>query len=239
MIGILLLILISSAIGTITGFGTSTIMLPILLMNYDPADALLFVSVIHVFNALWRLILFNKGFDSKLVISFGLTGIIAAYFGAKVFFMIDENLITKVMAGFLMLYAIFLWKNPHFKINFSWSTGIFAGLSSGFIAGLFGMGGTIRAAFLTAFDLPKLTYLANSALLLMMVDISRLVAYLEEGQSINNLLGLSYIQVLLCIIVSFFGVKLGDILVGRIPEEKFRLVISGFLVLVSVKLMLG
>lgn len=236
MIWILLLILISSAAGTITGFGTSTLMLPILIMSYPVADALFFVSVIHFFNALWRLILFNKGFDLKLVISFGLTGIIAAYFGAKVFFMIDEALITKVMAGFLMIYAIFLWRNPHFKINFSWSTGIFAGLSSGFIAGLFGMGGTIRAAFLAAFDLPKLVYLANSALLLMMIDISRLIAYLEEGVSINSLLGLSYIQILLCIVVSFFGVKLGDILVNKIPQEKFRLVVSGFLLIVAVKL---
>ena len=100
MLLLLGLILLASLLGTITGFGTSTIMMPVLMFYYPTPEVLLFVSIIHWFNALWRLILFRQGFDLKLVMSFGLVGIIAAYYGSQTFFLVDENLIEKIIAGF-------------------------------------------------------------------------------------------------------------------------------------------
>jgi len=39
---------------------------------------------------------------------------------------------------------------------------IAGGALSGFFAGIFGVGGAVRATFLTVFDLPKAAYLATS-----------------------------------------------------------------------------
>ncbi|MDA0772814.1 MAG: sulfite exporter TauE/SafE family protein [Cyanobacteria bacterium] len=230
------LIFIASLLGTITGFGTSTIMMPVLMFYYPTAEVLFFVSIIHWFNALWRLILFRKGFDLKLVMSFGLVGMIAAYFGAKTFFVVDEVLIKKSIAVFLFAYAIFLGLNPKFKISFNYFTGALGGALSGFVAGIFGMGGAIRGAFLSAFDLPKAVYLANSALLLMLIDSSRLLTYFNQGLRFDHLLGLSYMDLALCISVSFVGVQAGKMIVDKIPQEKFRIGIAMFLLLIAVKL---
>ena len=233
-----LLILIASILGTITGFGTSTIMMPVLMFYYPTAEVLFFVSIIHWFNALWRLILFRKGFDLKLVMSFGLVGMIAAYFGAKTFFIVDEVLIRKSIAGFLFAYAVFLGLNPKFKISFNYFTGSIGGALSGFVAGIFGMGGAIRGAFLSAFNLPKAIYLANSALLLILIDSSRLYSYFQEGLKLDNLLGLSYIDLLVCVLVSFAGVQSGKMIVDKIPQDKFRIGIALFLLVIAVKLFL-
>lgn len=238
MTSIIGLIFIASLLGTVTGFGTSTIMMPVLIFYYPTAEALFFVSIIHWFNALWRLIFFRKGFDLKLVMSFGLVGIFAAYFGAKTFFTIDPELIKKIIAGFLFAYAIFLALNPKFKITFSYLTGGLGGLASGFVAGIFGMGGAIRGAVLSAFNLPKEVYLANSALLLMLIDSSRLYGYFSQGLSLENLLGLSYLQLALCVAMSFAGVQAGKMIVDKIPQEKFRIGIAIFLLLIALRLFL-
>ncbi len=234
--GLLILIAFASTAGTITGFGTSTLMLPVILMFHPLSDALIFVTIIHWFNAIWRLLYFRSGFDLKLVLTFGLSGIVTSIIGAKIVFLVDENILTKLIAVFLLAYSVFLLKNPQFQINFNKRTGIIGGALSGFIAGIFGMGGAIRSAFLAAFNLPKEVYLANSALLLAIIDTSRLLTYFYEKQGVGNLLGMSYTTVIVCILFSFIGVSLGKKIVDKIPQEQFRVIIAIFLMIVAVKL---
>ena len=57
-----LLTFCASAIGTATGFGTATIMLPVLALFMPGATALLFVGIIHLAGDLWKVLLFKKGF---------------------------------------------------------------------------------------------------------------------------------------------------------------------------------
>ncbi len=236
LIALLVLILFASTTGTITGFGTSTLMLPVILIFHPLSDALIFVTIIHWFNAVWRLLYFRTGFDLKLVLTFGISGIVTSIIGAKVVFLVDEYILTKLIAVFLLAYSVFLLKNPSFQISFNKRTGVIGGALSGFIAGIFGMGGAIRSAFLAAFNLPKEIYLANSALLLAIIDTSRLLTYFYEKQGIGNLLGMSYTNVIICILFSFIGVSLGKKIVDKIPQEQFRIIIAVFLMIIAVKL---
>lgn len=176
----------------------------------------------------------------KLILGFGLTGIITAYLGAKTFTLLDPAIITKVIAAFLFFYAIFLFFNPHFQIKYSHLKASVFGAISGFIAGIFGMGGAIRAAFLSAFNLPKEVYLANSALILLLIDTSRLITYFSEKMQFNSILELSSITSWLIMIgyllISILGVKLGKAIIDKVPQEKFRIAIAVFLGVVAVKL---
>ena len=51
---ITLLTLFASIIGTITGFGTSTIMIPILVMFFPPVETIFLVAIIHWFGGVER-----------------------------------------------------------------------------------------------------------------------------------------------------------------------------------------
>lgn len=206
-------------------------------MFYPLTEALVFVTIIHWFNAIWRLLYFRKGFDSKLVWSFGLSGVITAILGAKLVFSSDEHLIIKSMAIFLFCYSGFLLVQPNFKLKFSWLTANIGGVLSGFTAGIFGMGGAIRSAILAAFDLPKEIYLANSALLLVCIDSSRLITYLSEGIEVSHLLNLGFIKLIIAILVSFIGVSIGKNIVDKIPQKYFRLIVALFLFAVSIRLL--
>jgi uncharacterized protein len=49
------LTLVASAVGTMTGFGTSTIMVPALARFFPLAQVLLLVGIIHWFGNIWKI----------------------------------------------------------------------------------------------------------------------------------------------------------------------------------------
>lgn len=229
------LVLSASIAGTIAGFGTSTIMMPIMVLFYPAQEALFFVSIIHWFNGFWRVLLFKKGLRLKLILSFGLAAIFMSFIGAKLAFSVSGDLLSKVLGGFLLIYAIFLFKNPDLKLKFNFLNSMQGGAYAGFIAGLFGVGGAIRAAFLAAFNLPKAVYLSNSAFILLLTDSSRLGTYFFEAAHLEkNLL----FWMPLFIILAYIGAKLGKKLVHKIPQSRFRNVICLFLFVSAITLLL-
>jgi len=159
IIYITILTFFASMIGTMTGFGTSTIMVPVFLLFYPISQTLLFVGIIHWFGDLWKILLFRKGLNWKLILGFGLSGILASFIGASLTFEISEKVLMKILGGFLLAYVIFLFLKPDFKLVKNKRNMITGGALSGFFAGIFGVGGAVRATFLTAFDLPKAIYI--------------------------------------------------------------------------------
>jgi hypothetical protein len=54
------LVFIASFAGTLTGFGTSTILVPFLSLWFSLPATLLFVGIIHWFGDIWKMIFFKK-----------------------------------------------------------------------------------------------------------------------------------------------------------------------------------
>ena len=231
----LCIVIIASCIGTMTGFGTSTIMVPIVLLFYPVPQTLLFVGIIHWFGNIWKLILFRKGFQWKLILSFGVPGIVASFLGASLVFNIPGIVLSQILGTFLICYVIYLFLKSSFKIKPSLLTGACGGALSGFFAGVFGIGGAVRGLFLTAFDLPKEVYIATAGAIALFIDTTRLTTYFLKGARLEQLLlwGL-----LIFIPASFLGAKIAKHIVDKIPQEHFRKVVAVFLLLVGIKLIL-
>ncbi len=232
---ILFIVIIASCIGTMTGFGTSTIMVPIVLLFYPVPQTLLFVGIIHWFGNIWKLILFKKGFRWRLILSFGVPGIAAAFFGASLVFNIPGMIFSRILGTFLICYVIYLFVKSSFRIKPNLFTGVCGGALSGFFAGVFGIGGAVRGLFLTAFDLPKEVYIATAGAIALFIDTTRLTTYFLKGARLEQLLlwGL-----LIFIPASFLGARIARHIVDKIPQEHFRKVVAVFLLLVGIKLIL-
>ena len=104
-----LLTLIAAGVGMATGFGTSTIMIPVLTLFVPLPVSLLFVGIIHLCGDIWKVLLFKRGFDWKLILFFGLSGIIASFFGASLSFYAEGLPLKKILGVFLILYVVFLF----------------------------------------------------------------------------------------------------------------------------------
>lgn len=230
---IALLTLAASTIGTITGFGTSTVMIPILVMFLSPIDAIFLVAIIHWFGDIWKVVLFRKGFNFKLIALFGITGLLMSYIGAMVTLEVDSSVLLRILGVFFVIYAVFLLLKSKLKIPAGNISAVTGGALSGFFAGMFGIGGAIRGMFLSAFDLPKAVYIATAGAIGLFVDATRILTYFTAGVKLSDQLlwGL-----LIFIPVSFFGAKIAKKFVDKIPQEKFRMFVMIFLLLIGVKL---
>ncbi|NIP26773.1 MAG: TSUP family transporter [Phycisphaerae bacterium] len=229
------LVFVASAIGTLTGFGLSTIMIPVVLLFYPFKQAIFFVGIIHLFGNIWKVVLFHRGFRWKLILCFGIPGIAASFLGAKLAFEVPAGLLLRILAGFMIIYVIYLFVKPSFKIKQGTGSAVTGGALSGFLAGIFGMGGAVRGLFLSSFDLPKSVYIATAGTIALFIDTTRVTSYYVEGARLEPsiLWGM-----LIFIPASFLGAKAAKLFVDKIPQKHFRKVIAAFLFLVALKLLL-
>ena len=230
---ITLLTIVASAIGTITGFGTSTIMIPILALFLSPGEAIFLVSIIHWFGNVWKITLFRSGINWKLIGLFGVTGLVTSYFGAAVTLNIDDSVLLRVLGVFLAVYAIFLLFQSKLKLPASSSVALVGGSLSGFFAGMFGIGGAIRSAFLTIFDLPKAVYIATAGAIGLMVDSTRVVTYVAGGMMLPQTL---LYGLLIFIPTSFCGAYIAKRIVDKIPQRQFRSIVAMLILIIGIKL---
>lgn len=232
---ILLVVVLASGVGTLTGFGLSTVMIPVMVLFYPLAEALLFVGVVHWFGDIWKLVLFREGIRWRLILSFGVPGIISTVVGSALIFSISSTLLSRVLGVFLVVYVLFLLIRSSFQVPPSPATNVFGGALSGFCAGIFGMGGAIRGMFLSAFNLPKTVYLATAGAIALAIDTSRLITYVREGARLSPLL---LWGMLLFVPASFVGARIAKRFVYRIPQQHFRKVLAAFLAIVGLRLLL-
>src|SRR3990167_4300046 len=94
---IALLTLLAATIGTITGFGTSTLMIPVLVMFFPPVEAIFLVAIIHWFGDVWKVALFRKGFNMRLIALFGAIGLVTSYLGAFVSLGANQQLLLRFL----------------------------------------------------------------------------------------------------------------------------------------------
>ena len=231
---IALLTVLAGGIGTLSGFGTSTIMVPVLASFMPLPETLLLVGIIHWFGDIWKIWLFKRGIRWRLWLAFGITGVLYSYLGAVLSVDAPEELMKRVLGGFLLAYTAFLFAQTSFRLPASTAIAGVGGAASGFLAGIFGVGGAVRGAFLAAFDLEKAVYIATSGAIAIVIDSVRIGAYLQGGTRLDSAL---IWGMLLFIPASLLGAELAKRVVERIPQEKFRLVIAVFLLLAGAKLL--
>ncbi len=102
-------------------------------------------------------------------------------------------------------------------------------------AGLIGLGGAIRGAFLISTKIRKETYVATSAAIALCTDIARCTTYVVRGNLESQYFW--YIPVL--IVVAFAGTRLGVRLLKRLPELIVKQVVLVVLVLASISFILN
>ena len=229
------LTLVSNTIGTITGFGTSTLMIPVLVIFLPPVEAIFLVAIVHWFGDVWKVSLFRKGFNFKLIALFGIIGLATSYLGAFVSLGADQSVLLQILGAFLVVYALFLIYQSKFKIPATNTAALSGGALSGFFAGMFGIGGAVRGMFLSAFDLPKAVYIATAGAIGLLVDSTRIITYFTGGATLPERLWWS---LLILIPVSFVGAEIAKKVVDRIPQNRFRIVVAVFLLGVGVKLLI-
>ena len=136
--------LISEIIGTMAGFGSSTIFLPLALLFVDFKTAIILVAIFHLFGNLSRIIFFRQGFDKRIILQFGVPSIFFSILGALLIGVLPQPILKLVLGIFLITTSVSFLIKPRLKIPANTSTFIAGGSVTGFITALVGTGGALR-----------------------------------------------------------------------------------------------
>lgn len=98
---------LSIVVGTVAGFGTSTIFLPVALFFLDFQTALVLVAITHISGNIGAVGFFRKGLNKKLIILFGLPSIILTIIGAFLVIFIPQ-LLLQIILGYFCWYLPFI-----------------------------------------------------------------------------------------------------------------------------------
>lgn len=225
--------MLSTLVGTLAGFGTSTIMIPLLSLLFPAPATLFFVGIIHWFGNLWKIIFFHKGFRLMLIALFAVPGLIFTFIGAHLVFSISDIALKQLLGFFLIGYVILQYIRPALKLPQKPATALIGGTLYGFSSGFFGIGGGLRGVFLDAFRLPKEVYLATTGFIGIVVDTVRIGTYATQSDTFHTYL---LWALPLAIPVSFIGAYAGQRMVNVVPYSTFRTIVICMILIIGIKL---
>jgi uncharacterized membrane protein YfcA len=226
----LVLALISEIIGTVSGFGSSILFVPIASIFFDFKSVLGITAVFHVFSNLSKIALFKKGIKKDIALKLGIPAVIFVIIGAYITTFLPTKSIELAMNVILVFLSIYLLVNFNKTVKQSNTNLYLGGVASGFIAGIAGTGGAIRGITLSAFHLPKEIFIATSALIDLGVDFSRAIVYVGSGYFKNE----HIVLIPFLVGVSILGSYIGKLLLKKTSETLFRYIVLGLIVSTSI-----
>jgi uncharacterized membrane protein YfcA len=221
----LVLAFLSEIIGTISGFGSSILFVPVATLFYDFHTVLGITAIFHVFSNCSKLLLFRKGISIYLLLRIGLPATIFVGVGAYLSAIIPVKSLKIIMPIVLIgVSLVLLVKKSSLQKT---AMNMFLGGSiSGFFAGIIGSGGAIRGLVLMAFDLSKDAFIATSAAIDLGVDITRGVIYIWNGFVKSDV----FILLPFFIGVSFFGSYVGKLILKYVSEHYFKYLVLAVII---------
>ncbi len=219
----------AEVLGTVSGFGSSILFVPLASLFFDFKSVLGITAVFHVFSNLSKIALFRNGIKKDIALKLGIPAVIFVILGAWLTTFLPTKSIELAMNVLLVFLAVYLMVNFNKKIVQSDTNLFIGGMASGFLAGIAGTGGAIRGITLSAFLLPKDIFIATSALIDLGVDFSRAIVYIRHGYFDRQFLFL----IPFLIGISILGSYTGKQILKVTSETVFRYIVLGVIVLTA------
>ena len=187
---------------------------PIFLLWFEPHHAIAGVAIVHGAHNAMKSRMLRTHIDRNALRRFGWALILGALIGALLQTVIPPD-------PLLLLVGIALIVLPLLKISEAWTNirlpeaeDRIGGFGSGFLGGLTGHQGALRAMFLRQRLPDKAEYAATAAILALVVDFTRIPVYLWNDTTV--------LTVKPWLLVGFVIAALAGAQIGRVWLEKWK-----------------
>jgi uncharacterized membrane protein YfcA len=226
--------LIAGTVSGIVGFGSSIMLMPVLVLKFGPVTAVPIMAVAAAMANLSRVMIWWREVDWRTCAAYSVTGIIGASLGARTLVALPQNMIEGALGGFFIaMIPLRHWlKRRNMVINRVHLA--VAGLFIGYITGIAVSTGPISVPLFLAHGLIKGAFIATEAASSLAIYATKLVVFREFGVLpwpifVKGLIVGSSLMV---------GSWLSKRFMIRLPAERFQLFMDA-LMLVSGAVMLG
>jgi uncharacterized protein len=176
-IAILALGLAAGTVGGIVGFGSSIMLMPILMLAFGPKEAVPIMAIAALLANLSRVAVWWREIDWRANAAYCVTAIPAAAMGARTLLKLEPQLIEAFL-GFLFIAMVPIrrWLMARGLRIRLWHLSV-VGAGIGFLSGLVASTGPINTPFFLAYGLVKGGYLSTEALGSMAVGITKAIVF--------------------------------------------------------------
>ncbi len=226
----LLLTLVAEIVGTIGGFGSSVFFVPFAAIFFDFHTVLGITAVFHLSSNLSKIYLFRKGLNRKLMLQIGIPSVIFVFIGGYLSQFFESKVLEIVLGIFLIVLSLLFLLKDKLVIPPKCKQTIAGGAVSGFSAGLIGTGGAIRGITMAAFNLEKSVFVATSAAIDMLIDLSRTFVYYSNGYITKSI----WLYVPFLFFIGFAGSWIGQKVLNHIPQAYFKRIALFLILLIGL-----
>lgn len=236
-----------------SGFGLGTVLLPVFMFFFPVEIAVALTGAVHFTNSSFKASVTWKSMDRIILLKFGIPAIIASFAGAVLLGKISQldplyqytiglrsytvTPVKLVIAVILLVFSAGEVLFPGKSVKPGAVGLISGGVLSGFFGGIAGLQGALRGAFLIRTGLSGAAYIATSAVIAMLVDLTRLPVYYTnlKGEVFRENASLLIFSVLSGIAGAYTGTKL----LRKVTMRFIQVIVTILLVIISVALGLG
>jgi uncharacterized membrane protein YfcA len=225
--------LVAGTISGIVGFGSSIMLMPVLVLTFGPVEAVPIMAVAATMANFSRIVVWWREVDWRACAAYSATGVIGAALGARTLIALPQTLIEGLLgAFFIAMIPLRHWlvrkklrlELPHLAV---------AGLIIGYITGIVVSTGPLSVPIFLAYGLLKGAFIATEAASSLALYGVKLVVFREFGAlpleiAVKGLITGSTLMV---------GSWLSKRFVLKLSADRFQLMMDG-LMFVSGSVML-
>ncbi len=247
---------LASGLTLYSGFGLGTVLLPVFAMIFPAPVAVAATAVVHLLNNVFKGALLFRQADWRVVLRFGLPAVPAALAGAWVLGQLGgEGHVFSwsfagrsfgptpagiTIGGLMILFAV-LEMQPWFqRLGAPPRLMPYGGVLTGFVGGLTGQQGALRAMFLLKSGLDPARFVATGVMIAIFIDVSRLPVYAATFTTMSgDLGGHGWSLVAIGTLAAFAGAYLGARHLRKATIGIVRLLVTTMMLAIGGALVAG
>src|ERR1700687_2060778 len=222
---VLIVGLIAGTISGIVGTGSSIMLMPVLIYQYGPKEAVPIMAVAAVMANLSRILAWWREVDWRACFAYSVTGIPAAALGARTLLALPSHAVDLAIGLFLIaMVPVRHWLARH-QLKFSlWHLAI-GGAVIGYLTGIVVSTGPLSVPLFLFYGLTKGAFLATEAASSLGLYVSKSVTFQRFGALTPDIA----IKGLIAGASLMSGAFIAKRFVLRLEPELFRLVMDGIM----------
>lgn len=232
---VLIVGLIAGVISGIVGTGSSIMLLPVLIYQFGPKQAVPIMAIAAIMANLSRIIVWWREVDWKAVAAYSITGVPAAVIGARTLLALPSHTVDIAIGLFLLsMIPARRWFAVH-NITLPLWVMVIVGAVAGFLTGIVASTGPITVPIFMTFGLVKGALLGTEAAGSLLVYISKALTFrrfdaMPLDVFINGLIAGSTL---------FAGAFVAKRFVLKLDPDSFRLMMDGLMLVAGLSILWG
>ncbi|HMJ49134.1 MAG TPA: sulfite exporter TauE/SafE family protein [Burkholderiales bacterium] len=232
----LFILAVGLAAGTlsgIVGFGSTIILMPVLVIDFGPRQAVPIMAIAAIMVNFSRIVAWWREVDWRACAAYSVTGIPGAALGAGTLLVLPPRIIEAALGVFFIaMIPARRWLAAHKLVINVWHLAV-VGLVIGYITGIVATTGPISVPIFLTYGLVKGAFLATEAASSLAVYVSKAVVFRTFGALPTDIIlkGLIIGSTLMA------GTFIAKRFVLKLEPQQFRLLMEGLMLISGVAML--